>query len=44
MSRTPERARLEYERSHLRYYRKHSGFLSQAALRALIALRALAGR
>lgn len=44
MSKTPERARLEYERSHLLYYRKHAGFLSQAALRALIALRALAGR
>ena len=44
MSKTPERARQEYERSHLLYYRKHAGLFSQAALRAIHALRALAGR
>jgi GT2 family glycosyltransferase len=44
MSKTPERARLEYDRSHRLYYRKHAGLVSQAALRALIALRVLAGR
>ncbi|HET9315641.1 MAG TPA: glycosyltransferase family 2 protein [Vicinamibacteria bacterium] len=34
MARDPYRARLEYERSHLRYYRKHNGPLEWAVLRA----------
>jgi GT2 family glycosyltransferase len=37
MARAPARARLEYHRSHLRYYRKHNGALRTAALRAAIA-------
>ena len=40
MARTPERARLEYQRSHLLYYRKHCGLLQRAALRVLIGARA----
>jgi hypothetical protein len=44
MARAPERARLEYRRSHLLYYRKHCGFLQWAALRLLLALRAGADR
>ena len=32
----PERSRLEYHRSHLRYYRRHNGLLATATLRALI--------
>ena len=40
MARAPERARLEYHRSHLLYYRKHCGLLQNAALRVLIASRA----
>jgi GT2 family glycosyltransferase len=40
MARAPERARLEYHRSHLLYYRKHCGLLQRAALRVLIAARA----
>jgi N-acetylglucosaminyl-diphospho-decaprenol L-rhamnosyltransferase len=36
MERTPWRARLEYHRSHLRYYRKHNGWLATTALRALL--------
>ncbi len=40
MARAPERARLEYQRSHLLYYRKHCGLLQRAVLRALIAARA----
>jgi len=39
MSRAPRRARLEYHRSHLLYYRKHNGPLSRAALRMLLAAR-----
>jgi GT2 family glycosyltransferase len=39
MSRAPERARLEYHRSHLLYYRKHNGPFSRAALAALLATR-----
>jgi GT2 family glycosyltransferase len=39
----PARARLEYHRSHLRYYRKHNGLLSTAALRALIGTSAALG-
>jgi GT2 family glycosyltransferase len=40
MARAPERTRLEYHRSHLRYYRKHNGLLARGALRALLGLRA----
>jgi len=43
MSRAPRRARLEYHRSHLRYYRKHNGPVSRAALRAWLAGRGLLG-
>ena len=39
MSKAPRRARLEYHRSHLLYYRKHNGPLSRAALRILLAAR-----
>ena len=41
MARSPERARLEYQRSHLLYYRKHRGWLQRAVLRALIAVRSV---
>jgi len=41
MARAPERARLEYDRSHLLYYRKHCGLLQRAALRALLAAQRL---
>ncbi|HVO10322.1 MAG TPA: glycosyltransferase family 2 protein [Vicinamibacteria bacterium] len=34
MARSPRRARLEYHRSHLRYYDKHLGIGSRLALRA----------
>ena len=37
MARAPERARLEYHRSHLLYYRKHHGAPARAALRAWMA-------
>jgi hypothetical protein len=43
MSRSPARARLEYHRSHLRYYVKHKGLASRAALRLLFAGRGLVG-
>jgi N-acetylglucosaminyl-diphospho-decaprenol L-rhamnosyltransferase len=36
MARAPERARLEYHRSHLRYYRKHNGPAATLALRAYL--------
>jgi hypothetical protein len=39
MSKAPRRARLEYHRSHLLYYRKHNGPISRAALRILLAAR-----
>jgi hypothetical protein len=39
MQRAARRARLEYHRSHLRYYRKHNGIASRAALRLLLAAR-----
>jgi len=39
MARAPERARLEYHRSHLLYYRKHVDLLQRAALRLLLAAR-----
>jgi GT2 family glycosyltransferase len=37
MQRAPARARLEYRRSHLRYYGKHGGPLALLALRAWLA-------
>jgi GT2 family glycosyltransferase len=40
MARAPRRARLEYHRSHLLYYRKHNGLAQRAGLRALLAARA----
>ena len=43
MSKAPGRARLEYHRSHLLYYRKHNGPLSRAALRIHLAARGGAG-
>jgi hypothetical protein len=43
MEQAPARARLEYHRSHLRYYRKHNGWLATTALRAALAARGLAG-
>jgi len=43
MARLAPRARLEYHRSHLRYYRKHNGAASVGLLRAALALRSLAG-
>jgi hypothetical protein len=39
MTKAPRRARLEYHRSHLLYYRKHNGPVSRAALRVLLASR-----
>jgi N-acetylglucosaminyl-diphospho-decaprenol L-rhamnosyltransferase len=39
MSKAPRRARVEYHRSHLLYYRKHNGPLSRAALRVHLAAR-----
>jgi GT2 family glycosyltransferase len=43
MDRAPDRARLEYHRSHLRYYRKHNGLLARGALRLLLLGRGLGG-
>ena len=43
MARTPERARLEYQRSHLLYYRKHCGPAQRAALQLWLAARAALG-
>jgi GT2 family glycosyltransferase len=43
MARLPERARLEYHRSHLLYYRKHNGPLARGALRLALIGRALVG-
>jgi len=43
MSSVPRRARLEYHRSHLRYYAKHNDLASRAALRLLLAGRGLRG-
>jgi N-acetylglucosaminyl-diphospho-decaprenol L-rhamnosyltransferase len=43
MAKAPRRARLEYQRSHLRYYSKHNGAAACLALRALVAARGLAG-
>ncbi|HSD26240.1 MAG TPA: glycosyltransferase family 2 protein [Vicinamibacteria bacterium] len=42
MARAARRARLEYHRSHLLYYRKHNGPMAQWALRLLLAARGLA--
>jgi N-acetylglucosaminyl-diphospho-decaprenol L-rhamnosyltransferase len=37
MEKAARRARLEYHRSHLRYYRKHNGLVARAVLRVLLA-------
>lgn len=39
MEKSAERARLEYHRSHLRYYRKHRGLLPATVLRVLLGAR-----
>ncbi len=44
MAKTPTRARLEYHRSHLRYYRKHNAPWTRLALRSLLAAAALLGQ
>jgi GT2 family glycosyltransferase len=36
MEHAPSRARIEYHRSHLRYYRKHNGLLANVILRLLL--------
>lgn len=43
MASAPSLARLEYQRSHLRYYAKHNGWLQRVGLRALLAATALLG-
>jgi hypothetical protein len=43
MEADPARARLEYHRSHLRFYRKHNGPVLAAALRAFIGAGAALG-
>jgi GT2 family glycosyltransferase len=43
MERAPERARLEYHRSHLRFYAKHNSAVERIALRAWMAARAAWG-
>jgi GT2 family glycosyltransferase len=43
MAKAPSRARLEYHRSHLLYYRKHNRPASQAVLRLLLLARGLTG-
>jgi GT2 family glycosyltransferase len=43
MAQAPVRARLEYHRSHLLYYRKHRGRLLTALLAFSLALRGAAG-
>jgi hypothetical protein len=43
MDRALKRARREYHRSHLRYYRKHNGLLARGVLRLLLLGRGLAG-
>jgi N-acetylglucosaminyl-diphospho-decaprenol L-rhamnosyltransferase len=43
MDQAPEAARLEYDRSHVRYYRKHNGPLLSALLRTFLALRGRRG-
>lgn len=41
MAKAPGLARIEYQRSHLLYYRKHNGLVLTGALRGLLALLAL---
>lgn len=41
MAKAPALSRIEYQRSHLRYYRKHNGPVLTGALRGLLALTAL---
>jgi GT2 family glycosyltransferase len=41
MARLPDRARAEYDRSHLRYYQKHNGVLATLVLRVAISIRSL---
>jgi GT2 family glycosyltransferase len=43
MAKAPARARLEYQRSHLRYYQKHNGTAARGLLRGLMAGSALLG-
>jgi GT2 family glycosyltransferase len=43
MERSSGRARIEYDRSHLYFYRKHRGPLATAGLRAYLGLSGLAG-
>jgi hypothetical protein len=43
MARAPRRARLEYDRSHLLYYRKHNGPVAVAVLRLLLFSRGAGG-
>jgi GT2 family glycosyltransferase len=43
MDKASRRARIEYHRSHLRYYRKHNGPVSRALLRLALAGRGAAG-
>lgn len=43
MDKTPSRARAEYHRSHLRYYRKHNGPLATALLRGYLTAASAAG-
>ena len=39
MDQVPDRARLEYHRSHVLYYRKHNGVLATGVLRLAIGVR-----
>jgi GT2 family glycosyltransferase len=43
VARDPERARFEYQRSHLRYYALHNGPLANAALRLYVGAASAAG-
>ena len=43
MARSPRRARLEYHRSHLRYYGKHLGIASRLGLRSWLVGQAVGG-
>jgi GT2 family glycosyltransferase len=43
MNQVPDRARIEYHRSHLRYYRKHNRPWQTALLRLYLAAAAAAG-
>jgi GT2 family glycosyltransferase len=42
VARDPERARFEYQRSHLRYYARHNGRLARGALRVYVGASAAA--